>query len=253
MSSGDFELEVTFPENPLDIARMYFAVMAYPERGAGRAGGAGSEFASALVEFAAWAYRKEYGLRATARDISFLNGDNPPQWRDFEGALERGLRRIERRWVVLMMYNRRMLSGVGRSGDQRYTISSVAAATPKWGEILNRDVHGWAKRASLNQTGIGTPDDTAFKAKDFKRRTIRPSLPVLHLAHGLYSVMPKAQKFPGWGQIHPLLALYISPDLWVYDALAAADNFRLLSAIPGFHAEITEADLIRLHWQKPAG
>src|SRR5690606_13027913 len=91
-----FEPEIVFPDQPFEAAFVYFGAMAYPEQGAGTEGRPGSEFANALAKFSIWSCCKARGLRYLREQY----GDPSavaPQKREFQGAFERGMRRVERR------------------------------------------------------------------------------------------------------------------------------------------------------------
>lgn len=92
----DFEPQVLFPANAFDAARVFLAVLAYPERGAGQIGGLGILFTEAMWKYYVWTGRKAKGLRHV-RERFCDTGFRPPVRREFEGTLERGIRRIGRR------------------------------------------------------------------------------------------------------------------------------------------------------------
>ena len=90
----DFEPELPFPDNPFNAARLFMAVMAYPERGAGQPpDGLGVRFTEALWNYHVWSGRRAKGLRYIREKFSDPNFQ-PPVHRDFVGTLERGTRRM---------------------------------------------------------------------------------------------------------------------------------------------------------------
>ena len=251
MGKFEFEPLIAFPENPLDAARIYFAVMAYPELGAGQPGGAGVGFSASLLDYAMWAHRKGRGRR----EVRAASGNpifRPPEWRSFSASMNRGLDRVRRRLVVLDLFQRRQLAALSRSGFRMQPLSEAARQMPSWGGVLNRDVKGWRKRAAINRTGIGGSNEVS-EAKDFRRRVIRPSISVLHMAHGLWLVAPDVEaQVSRWSERDPLTAMYLNPDLWIDRAIEAAISWRSMSDHPGFHGELRAHHMIDLVPRKSA-
>lgn len=170
--SVEFEPLIRFPANPFDAARIYFAVMAYPERGAGQSGGLGLPFAEALWQYVIWDARKARGLasvRAKFHDRPFES----PRKRDFEGALNRGLARLERRSAAYSVVGNQLVNGLlngvlraqkmvrdGR-GDEAFVRplgddkpnpirnEIIAAETPSPRKIVGRDLARWSNSFGL--------------------------------------------------------------------------------------------------------
>ena len=110
MNSKSFEPKIIFPDDPFEAAVMFLAVMAYPERGAGAVGKPGSAFASALVKYCLWYCSKARGLRymrQARNEPTFV----APKKREFQGALERGMRRIARRDTAYGLFGMQILHG----------------------------------------------------------------------------------------------------------------------------------------------
>jgi len=85
----DFELELEFPDNPFNAARVFLGAMAYPERGVGQPGWLRVPFTATLWNYLIWNGRPTQGLRYLSDEL----GDpklKPPVRRGFEGTLERG-------------------------------------------------------------------------------------------------------------------------------------------------------------------
>ncbi len=249
----DFEPVVDIPTNPFDAARVYLAVLAYPERGAGQLGGLGISFGAALWQYVVWNARKAKGLRWVRekfRDPQL----QPPRKRDFEGALNRGLRRIERRVAAFDIVGNQMLNGFLNAGlkasrltaagkrDEAYVIQPGAKfapirlelweeATPSARQIVRRNLDRWSDRFALNDTG--RPADPEQKEKDIIRRGFLQSRPVLHMAHGLNRILDEiGPTLQGWDDWDWLLVLLWNPDAWVWQAIENAITWRLLSRFP---------------------
>lgn len=254
-SNSMFEPAVVFPDDPYAAACMYFGLMAYPEPGAGLPGGRGSEFAHALQKYQLWATKRAKGqsfLRETLRDPHF----RAPRRREFEGALERGRRRIFRRMAAFDVVGTQLINGFFRvqalaskalrDGQPEKAFHMVAdanfgpvrselwqQAVPSSQQLLRSNPHRWAEKFALNATG--NPADPRQKAKDLNRRAFETSIPVLHMAHGLNEAVVKvAGSINGWGQRDPILALILNAELWLWDAVDAAERWRAISNLkPG--------------------
>lgn len=245
-----FESEVIFPDDPYAAACMYFGVMAYPEVGAGLEGGAGSEFANALCKYQLWATKRAKGqsfLRHTLRNSQY----KAPKRREFEGLLEKGRRRIFRRMAAFDIVGTQLVSGFfalgtmasqairdGRGEEVFHVVSdgtfgparldAWAKATPSPQQLIRRNPDRWATKFALNTTGKSA--DVRQKAKDLNRRAFETSIPVLHMAHGLNEAAVSAgPKINGWGERDPLLALLMNAELWIWDAIDAAEKWRTIS------------------------
>jgi hypothetical protein len=256
LSTRQFEPAVTLPDNPYAAACMYFGVLAYPEAGAGLPGGRGSGFSLALQKYQLWATKRAKGqsfLRETLRDPHF----KAPRHRDFEGALQRGRRRVYRRMAAFDIFGTQLINGFfevralasealreGR-GDEAFHVTADAnfgpvrselwrQATPSPQQLLRRNPDRWAEKFALNATGKAA--DAKQKAKDLNRRGFETSVPVLHMAHGLNEGVAKAgPSINGWGQRDPMLALLLNAELWLWHAVDAAQRWRAVAdCTPGF-------------------
>lgn len=210
----DFEPVVEFPNNGFDAARLYLGLMAYPERGAGQPGNAGSGFAEALWKYYIWQRRRARGLNDVRRafnDPSFA----PPTLRESRGKIERGRKRIERRCAAYDIVGNQMVNGIlntglratdakasgriadpylGKEGDKfrPFKPEIIKLATPSKHEIIRRNLERYSQRLGLNETG--TPNSQRQKIRDLVGRGFYQSRSVLHLAHGLNTVIPRAEK-----------------------------------------------------------
>jgi hypothetical protein len=247
-----FEPEIEIPDNDFEAAVIYLAVMAYPELGAGQIGQRGSRFANALVNYCLWSARQSRGLRwlrERRNDESFT----APQKRDFEGLLQRGFRRIRRRTAAYSIFGTQLLTGffeVGRIGAEAVktgrpkdafvstgqgqfgpTKSEVwQSAMPSIRKVIRANEEKWADRLALNNTG--RPSDPDQKVKDLYERAFLSSVPVLHMAHGLETILDEASKsISGWDQREPFSALLMNPEKWVWQALAEAERWRCASRL----------------------
>jgi hypothetical protein len=229
---------------------MFFGVMGYPELDAGLPGGRGSEFAHALQKYQLWATKRAKGqsfLRETLQDPHF----KAPRRREFEGALERGRRRIFRRMAAFDVVGTQLINGFFRVralasealregqpekafqmvpdanfGPVRSELWQKAMPSPQ--QLLRGSPDRWAKKFALNATGEAA--DPRQKAKDLNRRAFETSIPVLHMAHGLNEAVAKvAGSINGWGKRDPILALVLNAELWLWDAVDAAETWRAMS------------------------
>lgn len=266
----DFEPEVELPHHPYQAAVVFLAIMAYPERGAGQPGAAGSEFAGSLVDYMRWAARKEKGLAQLRREFGNPNFQ-PPQWAQFRGKMNRGLRRIQRRAACYSLHGTRMINAFfairamgakavaeGRREEVYEMAPSGDFGVPRleiWQrafhsarQIVSRDVDRWAERLGLNYTG--NTADPNQKAKDLHRRAISQSLPVLHMAHALDTACREVgPSIGGWGKRDPALALLMNAEKWIDDAVDTAECWRLASRAPMI-PDVTPDTMIKLERAK---
>lgn len=269
----DFEPEIRFPQNPFDAARVFLGALAYPERGAGQPGGLGIAFGEALWRYVVWNGRQAKGLRFVRE--KFGDPDfRPPSKRDFEGALDRGWRRLRRRSAAYSLVGTQMVNGflaVRRVAaklmaedreDEAFDMRPGAKFNPVRPELWERntrsarqvvgsDVDRWAKSFGLNVTGA--PADRDQKAKDLVRRAYLESRPVLHMAHAINHVVTElGPTFEGWGDWDWLLVLLWNPEAWVWDAIDHAETWRNLSRFH-FTPDLSPDQMIALISPKSAG
>ena len=266
----DFEPEIVFPDNPFDAARVYLGAMAYPERGAGQPGGLGIAFTEAIWNYVVWNARQAKGLRYV-RDRFGDPAFAPPAKRDFEGALNRGWRRLRRRSAAYGMIGTQMINGffaataeasrleVAGRHDEAYQLPKGAKVNPVRPELWIRtmrsarhyvsgDVDRWAKKFGLNVTGKAADDDQ--KAKDLVRRAWVQSRPVLHMAHGFNCIVTDiGPTLEGWDDWDWLLVLMWHPDKWVWQAIETAETWRRLSQYH-FTPELAPDQMIALSARK---
>lgn len=249
-----FEPVVEFPEHSYDAAYIYLAVMAYPEPGAGEVGAPGQVFADALAKYQLWCMQKVKGLafvRAARGDPKYVG----PKKRDFGGALERGLRRIDRRMAAYDFYGSQLITAFfrvrqlgaqaireGRT-EEAFHVNEKGGAAPARAELWEKGTPSphkmirasgdhWPDRFALNETGPAA--DAKQKVKDVNRRGLSPSIPVLHMAHGLAEAAREVgPKIEGWNDRDSFLALLMNAELWIWDAIERAETWRLTSLAPG--------------------
>jgi hypothetical protein len=177
----DFEPEVELPDQPYEAAIVFLAVMAYPERGAGQLGAPGSDFAGALVSYMRWQARHHKGLAQFRREMNDPDYA-PPQWAEFRGKMNRGLKRLRRRAACYSLHGTRVINGFfalsaicsealaeGRR-DEVYDMApngKFGIAKPEiWARAIRsargtvaRDVDRWAKSFGLNVTNKSSCDE----------------------------------------------------------------------------------------------
>jgi len=266
-----FEPEIIFPEQAYDAARVYLGVMAYPEQGAGEIGASGQTFATALGQYQLWAAQKVKGLpfvRAARNDPNYVG----PRRREFEGILDRGLRRIDRRVAAYDLYGSQLLSGffgVHRLGaqairdglpEEAFHVTSEGApapartelweqGTPSAHKMINSFGDHWLERFALNRTGRSA--DAKQRTKDVYRRGLAPSIPVLHMAHALAEAAREVgPKLSGWDERDPWIALMMNAELWIWEALETAETWRVIPHIP-CGLSLTPDKMIKLVWPPP--
>lgn len=249
------EPNIKFPDNPFEAGIVYYAVMAYPEKGAGQIGSAGSEFADAIVKFTLWACKQARGLnylRDQTQNTKFL----APQKCQFMGRLELGMRRVARRFSAYDIVGTQALQGFfgaseiankakrGGKYDQLFydglpgsprpmKFEYLEKATPSAFEIIGQSPEHWSDRLTVNQ--VGQAADQTQKMKDINRRMFKPSIPVLHMAHGLSMCMHEhGKKIEGWTDREPLTAMLLNASLWIEDAIQLAEEWRISTPfLPG--------------------
>lgn len=268
--SFDFEPEVEIPEHPFQAAIVYLGVMAYPARGAGELGAAGSEFAGSLSAYMRWAARKHKGLAQLRHEFGNSNFQ-PPQWAQFRGKLNRGLKRIKRRAVCYSLHGTRMVNAFfavramgaraiaeGRAEDvyEMAPDGRIGVARPEiWEQAFRsarrtiaQNIDGWAERLGLNLTGSAA--DPEQKAKDLERRAIAESLPVLHMTFAFDQACQKVgPTIGGWGKRDPALALLMNAEKWIDAAVEEAECWRLASRVPMI-PDVTPDTMIKLTREK---
>jgi hypothetical protein len=256
-----FEPYVDFPEDSYAAARLYLALLAYPEKGQGLPGNVGSEFATALGSYAIWHRRKTFGLKQVRLDFNDENFEVPKK-RDFAKAIERGRRRMHRRVMAHSIIGNQMINGLLNSiilaseiaknegvsaaykqipGSKLALIRDeiVDATTPTVRQIIRRNFAKYTDGMSINTTG--STADINQKLKDTEARGFLQSRPVLHLVHGLNSILEKAERdFAGWNETDWLVILLIRSEEWVWEALERAIIWRSLSGSMRYDSVKTE-------------
>jgi hypothetical protein len=261
-----YEKEVIFPDQSTAAARVFLAVMAYPEIGAGQPDGAGFAFAQAQAELLLWSKRKAFGLRPLADELA-VRDIAMPKRRDFAGRCSRGVNRLEVRVAALRLYRQQSLltylamrkeaknltqtsGGNGpfwidsETGFLNARTAAIPDIVPSTASIVRRNAQFWFKQ--LGQNLVGKPADVTQKAKDVIRRNFSVSKPVLHMAHALEHVCKDiAPSFAGWNSEDNLLVLLINAEKWIWDAIDTAEDYRK-STGDSLHATISPDQLITL-------
>lgn len=242
--------EVEFPSDPFEATFIYFALMAYPEFGAGERGKAGAKFADALASYSLFKARQTYDLgwlRKERQDATFC----PPQKRQFERALLHGRQRIEQRFAAYDLYGEQMLQGLfqamavgtqsiknGRpedvyhmnptGGPSPMRAEVIRASTPGMRKLLSQSANYWASRLGLNEPGRLGESQIAEKAKNLRRRAFVPSIPVLHMVHAFNECSRKfGPRIDSWEERDPVEAMLFNGSLWIGEAIVEAEKWRI--------------------------
>lgn len=245
-----FEARISFPANAFDAARMYLALMAYPEEGAGRPGERGCRLTEALWEYYVWNWRRARGLREvreTMGDSSF----NAPRQRSFEGAIDRGRRRIMRRFAAFDIVGNQMVNAMlnanraasrlaeaGRADDAFLRAPNGgysplrpeiwANAMPSARRVIRSNLPRWSERFDLKETVVTA--DPEQKVRDLVARGFMQSRPVVHMAHGINQVLADHEdEFYAIGQADWLLVLLWNCETWVWEAIDHAERWRTIT------------------------
>lgn len=205
----DFEPLVEFPSNPFDAARIYLGLMAYPESGAGQPGGQGHGFAEALWKYNVWSWRRAKGLRAVRQGLRSPDFQ-APRLREFRGLIERGRRRLRRRFAAFDIVGNQMINAIVNSGIEAHRIAAAgkpsdAFVNPEGGgyapirqeiwdrvmmtprEVIRRNLPRWSERFDLKESV--SVADMVQKERDLISRGFIQSRPVIHMAHGLNEIL----------------------------------------------------------------
>lgn len=250
MTGITFEPEIVLPADPYEAAIVYLAALAYPEAGAGHEGQRGSRFADALASAAIWSCAKVRGLRYI-REQRNDPGYVAPKKRAFQGAFDRGMRRIYRRSAAYDLVGTQLVRGffaasaIGQKAiregrtDQVYHVHPEGGPSPMREEVWDKAMPSirkviassgdhWSQRLSLNTTG--KPADRDQKVKDDYDRAFLSSVPVLHMMHGLNQAMHEHGKaIPRWGEREPVMAMMMNAQLWIWDAVKWAEQWRQIA------------------------
>lgn len=241
--------EVEFPSDPFEATFIYFALMAYPEIGAGERGKLGGKFADALASYCLFEARRTYDLgwlRKERQDATFC----PPQRRQFERALMHGRQRIEQRLAAYDLYGEQMLQGFfqamavgaqfiknGRPEDVYHMNSTggpsimraevIRTSTPGIRKLLSQSADQWASRLGLNKPGRLGESQIYEKAKSLHRRAFVPSIPVLHMVHAFNECARKfGPRIDSWKERDPVEAMLMNGSLWIGEAIFEAEKWR---------------------------
>lgn len=269
-----FEPLVEFPEEPNAAACVFFGVLAYPARGAGLPGQAGSHFASTLQKYQYWCLRKEKGLKAfkaLARD----SGISPPEWSKIKGPLHRGIERVLRRTTAYALYGTSMINGffsaraelsatirarlAERTPQSNILPESLrrkieAKSRPSVTAVLSSDIERWSRDFALTsgpRTARVNESQMQDRIRDLRRHAWKESVAVLHMAHALkLAVHRHGPKIGGWGERNPITALVMNGSLWVHEAIDTAEAWRLMTQAD-LDGGLSPSDLIQLTRENP--
>lgn len=247
--SADFEPEVLFPSHPYEAAFVFFALMAYPAIGAGQEGREGSLYATALANFAFWKTSKVKGLRylrEQRNDPDFV----APHKRSFEGLINRGHARLERRLAAYDLYGTILLQGFFQSraagrqalregrAEEAFHMHPAGGPSPLRKEIVDRTMPApgsvirnnlgyWSNRLGLNMTGPSA--DPSERIKYLREHGFGASIPVLHMAHAFEECCREfGPSICGWEHRNPVEAMLMNADIWIWDALKIAEEWRTI-------------------------
>lgn len=236
---------VDFADRPaFDKARLFFAVLAYPEKDAGiDPQGAGRRFAIALLDYYTWALRQQYGLSALRKHGLVTR----PQ-EDWARTLRRGGLRIRRRLQAQRFWSKRGVwisehSGISSDllktfNDQQLSIRSA----------ILRDIDHWHQALRLDRHRPNCASDREDLVSQI-RSAVNESKPVFHMAWQLSErswkqaiaddrSIPAAEKM-SWRQ-----AFLRSPE-WIEDMIHDAEAWRQAQS-PLRPNDLSAEDMIEL-------
>lgn len=219
--------------------------MAYPELGAGQPDGLGFRFGASLGQYSIWSLRRSRGLNGV-REIFADPNFQPPRLRDFRGTVERGRRRLRRRFAAYDVYGNQTINGflnawleanrIAAAGtpQEAYEVASPLKPirqeirernTPSARRIVKRDIARWSERFDLHQTGASA--DPEQKAKDLISRGVIQSRPVLHMAHGLNQILAENDWLLEKSETYDWLLVFVShAESWIWRAIEHANSWR---------------------------
>lgn len=243
----DFEVKVQFPANAFDAARMYLALMAYPEEGEGTRGQRGGRLTEALGEYYIWGWRQARGLREVRSKLA-APCFNTPRPRHFKGAVDRGRRRVMRRFAAYGIVGNQMINAMLQSneiarlmkerGRDPFVRNSKGGysllrsdiwdeAMPSVRHVIRSDLPRWSERFDLKETVVSA--DPRQKERDLVARGFMQSRPVVHMAHGINEALANHEKdFSALGEADWMLVLLWNCEIWVWEAIEQAERWRML-------------------------
>ncbi|PQM25899.1 hypothetical protein CVO77_12350 [Sphingopyxis lindanitolerans] len=243
-----FEPKVEFPDNAFEAARMYLALMAYPELGEGQPGERGCRLTEAFWEYYMWNWRRVRGLREVRAALAAPRFNTPRQ-RRFEGAVERGRRRIMRRFAAFDIVGSQMVSAMFNANDIAYRMKSAGEdpfershtgghatlrtdiwqrAMPSARRIIRNNLPGWSESFDLKESVV--PADPIQKERDLVARGFVQSRPVIHMVHGINQILEDHEKdLYALGDADWLLVLLWNCEIWIWEAIEHAERWRILS------------------------
>lgn len=210
---------------PLDKARLFFAVLAYPELNAGAvAGSAGRRFAEALLEYFLWALRQQYGLAALRE-----RGLKTAPQEDWARTLRRGGARIRRRLQVQRFWAKRGVWVSEHSGMSTPLLERLKGQRLSVRKALLRDPDHWHRAFRLDRHR-NTRDEESDELISDLRAAINESKPVLHMAWQLkersfLQAAADTRPIPAVEKLSWRQAFLRSPE-WIEEAIGAAELWR---------------------------
>src|SRR3546814_3403326 len=166
----------------------------------------------AFWEYYMWNWRRVRGLREVRAALAAPRFNTPRQ-RRFEGAVERGRRRIMRRFAAFDIVGSQMVSAMFNANDIAYRMKSAGEdpfershtgghatlrtdiwqrAMPSARRIIRNNLPGWSESFDLKESVV--PADPIQKERDLVARGFVQSRPVIHMVHGINQILEDHEK-----------------------------------------------------------
>ncbi|WP_312689800.1 hypothetical protein [Brevundimonas nasdae] len=221
-----YEPFVDFADNrPFDKARLFFAVLAYPELNAGTdPEGAGQRFTAALLDYYTWALRQQYGLAALR-----LRGLSTRPQEDWARTLRRGGLRIRRRLQAQRFWAKRGVWISDHSTISPYLLETFNKQRLSIRSAMLRDIEHWHQALRLDRHRPNTNSDQENLISQI-HYALNESKPVFHMAWQLQErswkqALVDDRRIPAAEKLSWRQAFLRSPE-WIEDAIHGAEIWR---------------------------
>ena len=210
---------------PFDRARLFFCVLAYPERDAGvDPNGAGQRFSAALYDYFVWALRQQYGL-AKLRTLGIRTR---PQ-AEWARALRQGGARIRRRLQAQRLWAKRGCWISSHEGMSAADLKIFQSQRQSVRATILRDPNGWHDALRLDRRRSHehqSPDELISQLSS----AVRESKSVMHMAWQLDEFSFKqgaadTRPIPAREKLSWRQSFLRSPE-WIDEAIRKAEEWR---------------------------